>query len=258
MEYLIKGATISGVWSQMFNMVMNNPGKELSPLLIMLQNVNPVESEVGDIVSTKLNEVYLKRKLNNINTVANTIFPLSLHRLARFDRERFFSNYLNLVPRMKAIDTRNRNGLYFERLIDFDGTRNINQLKFIINEFTARTGVRRSLLQASIFDPKRDHTRQAQVSFPCLQHVSFINQGSKLYVNAFYATQQLFDKAYGNLLGLVRLGNFMSREMNLTLGGVNCYVGVEKLERITKSDVDITSLLKTTTQYLEYAENNDV
>jgi len=258
MEHIIKDNTISGAWSQMFNIVMNNSGKELSPILITLHDINPEESEIGDLVSIKLNEIYRKKGLNNINTVANTIFPLSLYKLARYDRGSFFSNYLSLVPRMKAIDTRNKNGIYFERLIDFDGTRNINQLEFIIREFTGRAGVRRSLLQASVFDPRRDHTRQAQVSFPCLQHVSFTYQGSKLYVNAFYATQQLFDKAYGNLLGLVRLGNFMGREMDLTLAGVNCYVGVEKLERITKSDADIISLLKITTQYLEYAENDDV
>jgi thymidylate synthase len=255
MEHLIKGTTISSVWAKMFNIVMTNPGKELSPVLIVLHDVNPGDSEKEDNVSEKLNEIYIKRGLNKINTVANTIFPLSLYRLARFNRENFFSNYLALVPRMKALDNRNKNGLYFERLVDFDGSGNINQLEFIIKEFTGRTGVRRSLLQASIFDPRRDHTRQAQVSFPCLQHVSFTYQGSKFYVNGFYATQQLFDKAYGNLLGLVRLGNFMSREMNLSLGGVNCYVGIEKLERITKSDPDLTSLLEITTEHLEYAEN---
>lgn len=258
MEHLIKGATISSVWAKMFNIVMNNPGKELSPVLIVLQDVNPVESEQKDNISEKLNEIYLKRGLNQINTVANTIFPLSLYKLARFNREKFFLNYQALVPRMKALDNRNKNGLYFERLVDYDGSGNLNQLDFIIREFTGRAGVRRSLLQASIFDPKRDHTRQAQVSFPCLQHVSFTYQGSNLYVNAFYATQQLFDKAYGNLLGLVRLGNFMSREMNLNLAGVNCYVGIEKLERITKSDPDLVSLLEITTEHIKNAEYDKV
>lgn len=88
------------------------------------------------------------------------------------------------------------------------------------------------MFQASIFDPGRDHVRNAQLSFPCLQHVSFVPQGETLTLNAFYATQQLLNKAYGNYLGLCRLGNFMADEMGLTFSRMNCFVGVAKLENI--------------------------
>ena len=53
-------------------------------------------------------------------------------------------------------------------------------------------------------------------------------------MNAFYATQQLFDKAYGNYLGLARLAGFMAREMGLDMTHLTCFVGVAKLERIGK------------------------
>ena len=94
------------------------------------------------------------------------------------------------------------------------------------------------MFQASIFDPKRDHVSNAQLPFPCLQHVSFVpeNKEKTLTINAFYATQQIFEKAYGNYLGLCRLGDFMAGEMGLTLERMNCFVGVAKLDKITKSD----------------------
>ena len=49
---------------------------------------------------------------------------------------------------------------------------------------------------AFAIDPTRDHVREAQLGFPCLQHVSFVPGDGLLTLNAFYATQQLFDKAY--------------------------------------------------------------
>lgn len=98
------------------------------------------------------------------------------------------------------------------------------------------------MFQASIFDPERDHVPDAQLPFPCLQHVSFVPQDHNLMLNAFYATQQIFEKAYGNYLGLCRLGDFMAREMGLTFERMNCFVGVAKLDTISKSDESLTFL----------------
>ena len=99
------------------------------------------------------------------------------------------------------------------------------------------------MLQATTFDPGRDHDATAQLGFPCLQQVSFEPTGAGLVVNAFYATQQIFDKAYGNYLGLAQLGTFMAHEMDMPLARLNVMVGIAKLERITKSDADLAPLV---------------
>jgi hypothetical protein len=57
-----------------------------------------------------------------------------------------------------------------------------------------------------------------------------------LVANAFYATQYVFDKAYGNYLGLAQLGAFMAHEMGLRLARLNVTVGVAKIDGISKSD----------------------
>src|SRR5262245_26658964 len=100
------------------------------------------------------------------------------------------------------------------------------------------------MLQATTFDPGRDHVPSAQLAFPCLQQVSFEPTDTGLVVNAFYATQQIFDKAYGNYLGLSQLGAFMANEMSMPLSRLNVMVGVAKLERITKSDPDLSSVVR--------------
>ena len=51
-----------------------------------------------------------------------------------------------------------------------------------------------------------------------------------LSLNAFYATQQLFIKAYGNWLGLMRLGHFVAGETGLTFDRLNCFAGIQKME----------------------------
>jgi hypothetical protein len=97
----------------------------------------------------------------------------------------------------------NGKGLYFERLTMFGkGPCGGNQLEHVIETCTERDGVRDTMLQAAVFDPGRDHTKSAQLGFPCLQHVSFVPTREGLVTNAFYATQQLFDKAYGTIWAL--------------------------------------------------------
>jgi hypothetical protein len=182
--------------------------------------------------------------------VANTIFPDSLWKLSGGDRHELYKIYLKTLPRIKALNkTRNRRGLYFERLISFDEkAQNSNQLEHIISAYNsaheAHRGVRRAMLQASVFDPRRDHLSVPRLGFPCLQHITLVPNGADLTLNAVYATQQIFEKAYGNYLGLCRLGRFMAREMDLIFSCLNCFIGVEKLDTVKKSDPALRPLIK--------------
>jgi hypothetical protein len=134
--------------------------------------------------------------------------------------------------------------MYFERMMMYGrGPCDGNQLEWILGQYASRDGVRRSMFQATTFDPARDHVASAQLGFPCLQHVSFEPTAAGLVTNAFYATQQIFDKAYGNYLGLAQLGAFMAHEMAMPLARLNVMVGVAKLERIAKSDPDMKRLM---------------
>jgi hypothetical protein len=62
-------------------------------------------------------------------------------------------------------------------------------------------------------------------------------------VNAFYATQQLVHKGYGNYLGLTRLGSFMASQMTRRLERLNVFVGIAKMDKIGKTETDFTKLL---------------
>ena len=127
-------------------------------------------------------------------------------------------------------------GLYFERLISFGNSGppyvGKNQLEQILKNW--RRGVRRrSAFQAMIFDPTKDLASQPQRGFPCLQQLTIVPDFHRetLALNAFYATQQLFEKAYGNFLGLARLGTFIAGQTGLEMERVTCFVGIEKMDR---------------------------
>ena len=165
--------------------------------------------------------------------VANTIFPISLWN-PHADRRQLYERYRRILPRV-ARDRRNRYGLYFERLIAFghdasfqDG---VNQLEHIIQTWHSGNH-RRTALQAAIFDPTKDHTNQRQRGFPCLQEVTFAPVGAdELSVTGFYATQYIFERAYGNYLGLCRLGRFMAHEMGRDLVQVTCVASPAKRDK---------------------------
>ncbi len=76
------------------------------------------------------------------------------------------------------------------------------------------------------------------MGFPCLDHVAFTREGDQLVVSAFYASQLIFDRAFGNHLGLCRLGAFMAEQMQLDFVQLSCHVGAAKLsDKMRKTDI---------------------
>ena len=105
-----------------------------------------------------------------------------------------------------------------------------NQLKDIIRWYGANEHLRNSAMQVSVIDPAKDLTGSARQGFPCLQQISFSRHDKDLVVGAYYPTENIFERGYGNYLGLCRLGCFMSHELNLRLARVNIFVLQPRLD----------------------------
>lgn len=243
---VIDDTNLSRAWARLLLQILDGAGTEVAPLILSLSGFDQDGQAVEDTaVRDALNRLLTHKDRLSVEDVAFTIFPQRLWEMSRGDRTRLFTLYRATFPRWKAMNRMaNGRGMYFERLIMYGcGPCDGNQLEWILSQFNSRKGVRRSMLQATTFDPNRDHVASAQLGFPCLQQVSFEPTESGLVTNAFYATQQIFDKAYGNYLGLVQLGAFMAREMGMPLARLNVMVGVAKLERIKKSDADLIPMV---------------
>lgn len=228
----IRSSSIDEVWVHAVQAACRSIRHEISPLVIVIdvgQN-GPCSADTG--VRPALDAALVASGCATTETVASTVFPESLWNPSN-SRQRLFQRYMTILPTLRRY-SQNRRGLYFERLINYPGTKGAvgkNQLDHIIETFTAGNH-RRSALQAAVFNPLTDLNDSRQQGFPCLHQVAFAHNHERgaLSVTGFYAMQYLFERAYGNYLGLLRLGRFMAQEMGLTLESVACIAAVAKLE----------------------------
>ena len=219
---VIVESNLSVAWAKAFLEVYD--AGEVAPLVVVIEDLNNEEiPEVTSIRSALDFALAADKRAASCEETANTIFPNSLWN-PQANRHSLYARYNKIFPRIRK-HRRNRNGVYFQRLIAFGSNgdeRGVNQLEHVISTWRAGNH-RRTALQAAIFDPARDHTNQRQRGFPCLQQVAFARtKDDGLAVTGFYATQYIFGRAYGNYLGLCRLGQFMAHEMGLTLSQVTC------------------------------------
>jgi hypothetical protein len=253
---LIEESNLSRAWGRVLLYILDHSGTKATPVLVSLTKFTDGEPEEDGDIRRQLDLCLRAKEKQSVHTVANTLFPRSLYRLAGYNRARLYELFLENYDRYVALEpSKNGRGMYFQRLIDY-GPQKINQLEFIISQYRSRPGVRSSMFQATTFDPALDNTNAAQLAFPCMQQISFVPVHEGLVVNAFYASQQLFDKAYGNYLGICRLGNFVAREMGLPLARVNCFAGVLKLERIRKTDADLAEVARAARLAIERADGD--
>jgi hypothetical protein len=229
--YVLVEENLSHAWARVMLHLLSKGVSEVSPLVvnIHLTNNQPVEAEavraLADIELAKFGKPLCE-------TTAGTIFPKSLWTPAA-GPEALFTRYDRILPRLRKCPL-NHYGIYFERLIKHGGS--VNQLDHILKTWK-KGNHRRSALQALIFDPSRDHTDQRMRGFPCLQQVMFVPEPDGLVVSGVYGVQYIFDRAYGNYLGLCRLGQFMAHEMGLPLIRLQCVTTIAELGTPNKAQL---------------------
>jgi len=231
----IQDTDLAHAWARAFLEAMKPGRREILPLVVTVTGFADDRPTENPAIRCALDEAILRMEEFSCFTVASTIFPQSLWNPEE-SRDQLFERYRRILPRLRKMEKRNQYGLYFERLIAF-GPQKINQLDHIISTYQGGNH-RRSSLQASIFDPAVDHTNQRQRGFPCMQQIAFAPFGDgELAITGFYAIQHLFERAYGNYLGLCDLGHFVAHELGLRLTQMTCVAGVAKLGNVNKADL---------------------
>lgn len=237
----ITESNLSHAWGRVFMHVMERPGANPPPLMLTMTGFNSGGIAEDESIRHALEGALETHRKNSVDISAMLVFPyrqwVGRKNLPREEFYRFCVR--EFAPRLKARDSRNNRGIYFERMMAFRGSpaaegNEVNQLEHIIQLWASyrehNRGPRRSAMQVAIFDPLRDHNRLPLCIFPCLQQVAFnFDNSGGLIVNAFYPTQYIFDRAYGNYLGLLHLGEFMATGMGLKLVRLNCFISNPEL-----------------------------
>lgn len=218
---VITASSLAHAWNEAFSAISAAGVTEIAPLVVTFPTTDARDHPMHVVVDNALRE---SQKFTT-NTVAGTMFPHAFWNQSA-PRQRLYERYEKAYPVIRRVK-QNIYGTYFHRLIAYNTSKGIvNQLEQILTSYEAGNH-RRSALQASVFDPAQDHTNQPRRGFPCMQQVSFALVGeTDLHVNGFYATEYLFDKAYGNYLGLRDLGTFVAAELHRSLTRVTCCAGI--------------------------------
>lgn len=219
---LISAEAVAPAWVSAIEALVEPGVEALSPLVIDIQIFDEIESQLLGVpeVRTLVDKVLANRRTPSTGATANTIFP-SFWNPER-PRQELYERYKRLLPKLRK-EPRNRYGIYFARLIDFNVEgRRLNQLEHIIATYLSGNH-RKSALQASILNPLQDLTNQRRRDFPCLQQVSFSpDPVLGLSLTGYYATQYVGSRGYGNYLGLTRLGRFVAKEIGVPLRRITC------------------------------------
>lgn len=229
-EHYIEDGNLSVAWARALRGVSAPGRKEVGPLVVSITGFDAdCAFQEEPRIRSALDAVLRQGDMQGVDTVAGTIFPWSMWNQSA-SRDQLFRRYQKIAPRLKRASDKNRRGIYFERMITGGPPGKENQIDFALATYGARNGVRRSVLQIGVFNPALDHSAAAQLGFPCLQHVTFAPVDGGLCLNAFYASQYLVERAYGNYVGLCRLGRFAAHELGVPLTRMTCFTGIAECE----------------------------
>ena len=244
--FLIPDGNLSRAWGHALLRTLAPESQGLrSPLVVSIEEFDeqqlPVEvpaiRQALDSAIAAHNGAPDRFEVQPVEHTSQVIFP---HMCWRPDRQRpaeeLFQWYRDRVfPKLKQRCRANARGTYFLRMIDYKGAKGdevkkVNQLGDIIDWHRQHKGrPPNKACQVVIRDPAKDHFG-ARSEFPCLQQVSFARHEDQLVVGAYYPTENIFERGYGNYLGLCRLGCFMAHELRLQLARVDVFVLQPRLD----------------------------
>jgi hypothetical protein len=212
-------------------------------------------SEISGI-RVALDTFLAAQALPEVTTVAETIFPQSLvaepvrrwspslspaEEAPILEREQeLFRTYVDDLLELLLTADGNHSGTYFSRMITWPGkvTGGVNQIADRISSLRNQLRNGRSTYNAMDIDvaadalserPTVDPLKGLEVysasdrrnrGFPCLTHVDLTLFEGRLHMTAVYRHQYLVTKAYGNLLGLSWLLQFIADQSGVDVGEI--------------------------------------
>jgi len=255
-DFVAPACNIGEAWLRTLELVHASGGRRTNVLTTIVEPLAPEDPAIRAVVDGVL--VPGKRKgttVHAVETVANTIFPHDLYRdtsltwspdlnpeqAAALDSAAtdLYDAYSGMLDLLCSADG-NKSGTYFGRMVSWPGkkARGVNQLadrvKYLRDQ--RRAGRQRYNLsdiaiggEADPAEPERADmgdiglqvyapTDRRQRGFPCLVHIDLTLLDGKLSMLAVYRHQYLITKAYGNLLGLARLLEFLAQQTGFEVG----------------------------------------
>jgi len=227
---------ISHAWNEALQHVVAHHGKAVHLAVAIGRPLEPEDDAVRASLDAFIDERRQAGKaIWPVSTVANTMFPSAFYRR---DRANARARLYELHAKAQRMQQRMRDPEnYFNRMVAYPGPdgKAFNQLEYVIDRLIKqrkprkRGGPLSSAYEIGLSAPAGGDLRvqapgrdRKLMSFPCLSHISFTLEGEHLNLAALYRNQYFVTRAYGNYLGLARIGNFIAHETCVQLGEVLC------------------------------------
>lgn len=235
--------SVSEAWVLSLERVVSEPGGRLVHLVSTLSEPGMEIAPVRRVLDAALDAAGKQ----SVDTVAETIFPSSLYpdpgfkwtpgiaadKEAELDTaaETLYTSYCDMLPLLSTAAGNSR-GTYFGRMVSWPGkvAGGPNQLADRIRALRGkqRAGYQRNnTLDMDIAADSQEPLRGVQtyaatdrrpLGFPCLTHVDLTLHDGRLHCLAVYRHQYFIEKAYGNLLGLSAMMQFLCQQSGYALG----------------------------------------
>jgi hypothetical protein len=236
--HAIVNDNLSLAWNDALQHLVAHGGKCVHLVVAVRRPLDPEAQEVRSTLDDFIAEHRRKDgRVWPVSTVANTMFPAAFYRPGQENaRERLYELHATAQRMQQRLhDPEN----YFNRLVAYPGRDGepFNQLEYIVDRLLqqrrprkgGRGGPLSSAYEVGLTVPDGGELRvqapgkdRKLMSFPCLSQISFTLDGEVLNLAALYRNQYFVSRAYGNYIGLARIGGFIAQEVGVELGEVLC------------------------------------
>jgi hypothetical protein len=272
--YVDPASNLSEAWLRTLEVVTAEGGFAVNLMTTVTDPTAAEDQGIRAAVDAVLVEGYRgKTRIQTVDTVAGTIFPVDLYadpgfayhrdltpeRVAVLDQAAadLYEAYADMLP-VLTTDTANSRGTYFGRMTTWPGktgggtnqladrikslrrVRRLNNLRRNLEDI-AVGGEGEGLIDGPELAGVQVYTadEHRERGFPCLVHIDLTVFDGRLSMAAVYRHQYLLTKAYGNLLGLSRLLVFLAKQSGYEVGElvVNATMADSESSTFTKAGV---------------------
>ncbi|MER7978315.1 hypothetical protein [Streptomyces sp. NPDC095817] len=222
----------------------DNPGR--TGLHTVVRIAEPTRDDA--VFRAELDRLRIAQGLWPLETVASTLFPMSLAARSASPGD-LSDRYRRMYPMIKRYPGNHR-GTYFGRLVSYPAASGsgVDQLGSVISRLQTQAAGSKiaaayEIDLAATADTDIEEASGADllvhtagkdngyIGFPCLSHISLqLDRDRRVHAAALYRSHFMFERAYGNYLGLGRLLAYIADQAKLACGTLTVVAGHARLD----------------------------
>ncbi|UFQ99837.1 hypothetical protein KBP30_00675 [Streptomyces sp. Go40/10] len=234
---------VTQAWVAACNKLDRKDNPDRTGLHTVVRIADPTNDD--PVFRAELDRLRTARGLWPLETVASTLFPAALAARSAGPDD-LAERYRQMYPVIKRYPGNHR-GTYFGRLVSYPAVSKsgVDQLGTVINRLRAQASGTKIAAAYEIDIAAATDAEEASagllvhaagkdnsyIGFPCLSHISLqLDRERRVHAAALYRSHFMFERAYGNYLGLGRLLAYIAQQAELACGTLTVMAGHARLD----------------------------